>query len=231
VAQFDVGANFLQYGAARLGIAIGGQRFTQQSGSVLFPTSGSTNIRAAIFDLKLDQFSGVSFPTGGWGATGKLYSQLASLGGDDPFNRWEAVAGAAYSVGVHTFELAASAGGKLGSNPIPVYEQFELGGFLRLSGLAPGQIRTQDFQFARLGYRTKLADIPLFEGVYFGASLEAGRARPVVPVWNGERVDGKVTIPAGAVYLGIDSPLGPLYLGFGYSSRDNSAVYLFLGRR
>jgi len=123
-----------------------------------------------------------------------------------------------------------SAGGKLGSNPITIYDQFELGGFLKLSGLAPGQIRTQDYQFVRLGYRTKLADIPLFEGMYFGASLEAARARPFIPVWRGEFVEDKVTIPAGALYVGIDSPLGPLYLGFGYSSRDQSAVYLYLGR-
>jgi NTE family protein len=230
VAQFDVGANFLQYGQARLGLAIGERRFSQQSGSVVLPSGGTTNIRAAIFDLKLDQLSGVNFPTGGWAGEGTLYSQLSSLGGDNPYNRWRAAAATAFSAGAHTFELAASAGGKLGSNPIPVYDQFELGGFLKLSGLAPGQIRTQDYQFARLGYRTKLADIPLFEGVYFGASLEAGRARPVVPVWKGEVVDGKVTIPAGSVYVGIDSPLGPLYLGVGYSSRDNTAVYLYLGR-
>ena len=51
-------------------------------------------------------------------------------------------AGFAQSVGRHTFELAASAGGKLGNDPIPIYDRFELGGFLRLSGLAPGQLRT-----------------------------------------------------------------------------------------
>jgi NTE family protein len=230
LVQFDVGANFLQYGQARLGLALGERRFSQQSGSFTLPSSGTTNIRAAVFDLKLDQFSGVNFPTGGWGADVKLYSQLAALDGDSPYNRWRAGAGAAFSAGVHTFEVTASAGGKLGSNAIPAYDQFELGGFLRLSGLAPGQIRTQEYEFARLGYRTKLADIPLFEGIYFGVSLEAARARPVVPLWRGEIVQGKVTIPAGSVYVGVDSPLGPLYLGFGYSSRDNSAVYLYLGR-
>jgi len=230
VAQIDVGANFLQYGAARLGLAMGGRRFSQQSGSPLFPSSGSTNIRAAILDVKLDQLAGASFPADGWAAQARLYSQLESLGADDEYSRWNASAVAASSIGRHTFELGVAAGGKLGSDPIPLYDQFELGGFLRLSGLAPGQIRTQDFQFARLGYRTKLADIPLFEGMYFGASLEAARARPVIPVWRGERVNGKVTVPAGALYVGIDSPLGPLYLGFGYSNRDSSAVYLFLGR-
>jgi NTE family protein len=230
VVQFDVGANFLQYGQARLGVALGERRFSQQSGSVALPSSGTTNIRAAVFDLKLDQFTGVNFPTGGWGAGANLYSQLSALGGDNPYNRWRAGVGAAVSAGRHTFELGVSAGGKLGSDPIPVYDQFELGGFLKLSGLAPGQIRTQDYQFVRLGYRTKLADIPLFEGMYFGASLEAARARPFIPVWRGEFVEDKVTIPAGALYVGIDSPLGPLYLGFGYSSRDNAAVYLYLGR-
>jgi NTE family protein len=230
VAQLDVGANFLQYGQARLGLVVGERRFSQQSGSVLLPSSGTTNIRAATFGLKLDQLAGTNFPTAGWGAEARLYSELASLGADTPFNLWKAGAGAAFSAGRHTFELGAQAGGKWGSNSIPVTDQFELGGFLRLSGLAPGQMRTQEFEFARLGYRTKLADIPLFEGMYFGASLEAARARPVIPVWRGEVVTGKVTIPAGAVYVGIDSPLGPLYLGFGYSSRDNSAVYLYLGR-
>jgi NTE family protein len=230
VAQFDVGANFLQYGQARLGLAIGERRFSQRSGSFLFPESGTTNIRAAVFDLKLDQFAGVNFPTGGWGADVKLYSQLDALGGENPYNKWRAGAGAAVSTGRHTFDVTASAGGKVGSRGIPVYDQFELGGFLKLSGLAPGQIRTEEYQFARLGYRTKLADIPLFEGMYFGASLEVARARPVVPIWRGERVEGNVTIPAGALYVGIDSLLGPLYLGFGYSSRDNAAVYLFLGR-
>ncbi|MGZ8273670.1 MAG: patatin-like phospholipase family protein [Burkholderiaceae bacterium] len=230
VVQFDVGANFLQYGQARLGLALGERRFSQQSGSVTLPASGTTNIRAAVFDLKLDQFTGVNFPTGGWGADARLYSQLDALGGDNPYNKWRAGAGAAFSAGAHTFDVAASAGGEMGSRGIPVYDQFQLGGFLKLSGLAPSQIRTEEYQFARLGYRTKLADIPLFEGIYFGASLEAARARPVIPVWRGKPVDGKVTIPAGSLYVGVDSPLGPLYLGLGYSSRDNSAVYLFLGR-
>jgi NTE family protein len=49
-------------------------------------------------------------------------------------------------------------------------------------------------------------------------------------VWQGERVDGYLDVFAGSVYLGLDSPLGPLYVGFGYANRDNRAIYLFLGR-
>jgi NTE family protein len=197
---------------------------------VLFPATGTTNLRAAIFDLKLDQLAGANFPTGGWGARVRNYSQLGSLGAEDPYNKWSASAIGAVSAGRHTFEAGIAAGGKWGTNSIPVYDQFELGGFLKLSGLAPSQIRTQDYEYARLGYRTKLAEIPLFEGMYFGAALEVARAKPVVPVWKGETLSGPAVIPAGALYVGIDSPIGPLYLGYGYANRENTAIYLFLGR-
>ena len=125
-----------------------------------------------------------------------------------------------------------TAGGKVGSNDIPLYDQFNLGGFLYLSGLQRQQIKTQDFQFGRLVYRTKLADIPFFEGMYLGGSVEAARAEAAdrVLAEQASRVDGYLNIYAGSVFLGFDSPLGPLYVGFGYANRNNSAVYLFLGR-
>jgi NTE family protein len=123
-----------------------------------------------------------------------------------------------------------TSGGKIGSNDIAAYDLFNLGGFLYLSGLQRQQLKTEEFVFGRLVYRTKLADIPFFEGIYVGASAEVARLKPVIPIWQGEPVDGYLTVPAGAVYLGIDSPLGPLYVGLGYANRDNRAIYLFLGR-
>ena len=202
----------------------------KQGGSFALPSSGSINVRAVSFGLRLDQLEGANFPTSGWAAEAKAYSSLADLGAEQPYNRWNASASAAFSSGRHTLEISAFAADRWGAKPIPVYDQFELGGFLRLSGLAPGQIRTQQVEFARLGYRTKLADIPLFEGMYFGASLEGARATPVIPIWKGKLVTEPVIIPAGALYVGIDSPLGPLYLGFGYASGANRAVYIYLGR-
>jgi NTE family protein len=49
-------------------------------------------------------------------------------------------------------------------------------------------------------------------------------------VWNGNQAGSRLTVPAGALYVGIDSPLGPLYLGYGFANADNHAVYLFVGR-
>ena len=36
--------------------------------------------------------------------------------------------------------------------------------------------------------------------------------------------------PSGGVYLGVDSPVGPIYLGSGWGEHHEQAFYFFLGR-
>ena len=100
---------------------------------------------------------------------------------------------------------------------------------MNLSGLSRGQLRSDRFLFGRLIYRSKIANAP-FEGVNVGVSLEAARLQPLIPIWRGKQVNGDLTVGAGSLFVGVDSPLGPLYVGFGYANRDNIAVYLYLGR-
>jgi len=230
VAQFDVGANIVQYGDARVGIQYGYRSFELLSGGLLFPARGHTSIGALTAQLRLDRLDNLNFTHDGYRLDARVYSSLNALGADDEYSYWTALLGGAQTWGRHTIEGLVTSGGRIGNNDIPVYDQFNLGGFLYLSGLQRQQLKTQEFVFGRLVYRTKLADIPLFEGIYVGASAEAARLKPLIPVWQGERVDGYLNVLAGSVYLGIDSPLGPLYVGFGYANRDNRAIYLYLGR-
>jgi NTE family protein len=230
VAQFDVGANIIEYGEVRLGAAYGRRTFELQSGGFLFPSRLATSIGAIEGVARFDRLDSVNFPHRGYFASAGVYSSLSALGADDEYTKWEARLNGAATWGRHTVEGLVTAGGKVGSNDIAIYDQFNLGGFLYLSGLQRQQIKTQDFTFGRLVYRTKMGDIPFFEGVYLGASAEAARTKLLIPVWNGEPVDGYLNVLAGSVFLGVDSPLGPLYVGFGYSSKENRAVYLFLGR-
>ncbi len=230
VAQIDVGANIIEYGEVRLGAVYGRRTFELQSGGFLFPSRLATSIGAIEGVARFDRLDSVNFPHRGYFASAGVYSSLSALGADDEYTKWEARLNGAATLGRHTLEALVTAGGKFGSNDIAVYDQFNLGGFLYLSGLQRQQIKTQDFQFGRLVYRTKMGDIPFFEGVYLGASAEAARVKPLIPIWNGRPVDGYLNVQAGSVFLGVDSPLGPLYVGFGYSSKENSAIYLFLGR-
>jgi NTE family protein len=60
---------------------------------------------------------------------------------------------------------------------------------------------------------------------YLGVSFEAGN------VWQkrSQMSFGDARKDA-SVFLGLDTPIGPVYLGTGYEERGSAAFYLFLGR-
>ncbi len=230
IAALDLGANIIQYGDARIGLRYGYTSFELLSGIPQFPARRNTNIGAVNAQLTLDRLDSLNFTHSGYRVLAQAYSSMSALGADDEYAYWRGLASGAKTWGAHTVEGLVTAGNRIGGSDIPPYDLFNLGGFLYLSGLQRQQLKTQDFVFGRLVYRTKLAAIPFFEGIYVGASAEAARLKPEVPVWEGERVDGYLNVTAGSLYFGLDSPLGPLYVGFGYANRDNKAIYLFLGR-
>ncbi len=229
-AQLDLGANIIEYGEVRLGAVYGRRSFELQSGSLLFPGRLSTSIGGVEGVARFDRLDSVNFPHSGYFASAGIYSSLSALGADDVYTKWEARLNGAATWGRHTLEALVTAGGKVGSNDIALYDQFNLGGFLYLSGLQRQQIKTQDFQFGRLIYRTKLADFTFFEGMYLGGSVEMARVVPLTEFSPSKPADVRTNIYAGSLFFGFDSPLGPLYVGYGYADRNNSAVYLFLGR-
>jgi NTE family protein len=104
---------------------------------------------------------------------------------------------------------------------------FGLGGFLNLSGTPIGAVSgSQAAIFSGLAYY-RMGDLPraLGRAWYVGVSLEAGNA------WA-RRSDMRFSDlrKAGSVFVGLDSILGPLYLGWGHTFGGDSAFYLFLGR-
>ena len=102
---------------------------------------------------------------------------------------------------------------------------FQWGGFLQQSGYRTGALVGESIEFGRLIYYNKLSRQTLLEGLYAGISLEAGRVRePIVP----GNSDG--LLKSAALFLALDTPLGPLYVAYGRTSSGLSSYYLFLGR-
>jgi NTE family protein len=105
---------------------------------------------------------------------------------------------------------------------------FSLGGFLSLSGTPVGAVSgSQAVMFSGLVYYRLGTVLPRTIGrhLYAGFSLEAGDAwRSTSDVRFGELKK------AASVFLGLDSIIGPMYLGWGHTFGGNSAFYLFLGR-
>ncbi|MCC5860525.1 MAG: patatin-like phospholipase family protein [Gammaproteobacteria bacterium] len=101
-----------------------------------------------------------------------------------------------------------------------------LGGLANLSGYGERQLAgpqvflARSLLMRRMGDTQQLFSLP----TYLGVSLEAGN------VWE-QRADFSFDdlIYAGALYLGISTPLGPVFLGYGRSSEGSSAIYLNFG--
>lgn len=114
-------------------------------------------------------------------------------------------------------------------------EQFSLGGFLNLSGYAPGSLFGSQIQFGSLAYLYRLNQPQISfinTPLYLGTSLERGRVRK--DVFGASGSDATNWLWAGSVFLGWDTPLGPLYFGVGMaenrSSGHSEAVYLSFGQ-
>jgi NTE family protein len=103
---------------------------------------------------------------------------------------------------------------------------FPLGGLFNLSGTPVGAIQgSQVDAIAGLAYwRMGQLRGALGGDWYAGFSLEAGRA------WRRGDADRGDVHKAAAIFLGLDSLIGPLYFAFGKTFSGDSSFYLFLGR-
>ena len=220
----DLGRDMGQYGQARLGIRAGVIKPSLAIGSPsMSPGAGSIAEGAFTASLLLDKLDSVAFPTDGWLVNASLYSSNSSLGAHDAYTKWDTRGTYVHSFGASTFSITGVANGLL-DGTLPKYDQNQWGGFLRQSGLRLGQLTGESLTFGRLMYYNKLIDYRMFDGLYAGFSLEAGRMRnPLVP---GNTED---LIKSAAVFLATDSPVGPIYFGYGRSSEGDGSFYLYLG--
>ncbi len=128
----------------------------------------------------------------------------------------------AFSRGKNSFAVNYEIGYSF-DDKAPFERWFRLGGLGRLSGLAPDQLSGRQIGFASLTYRRRINDLDLFK-VYAGVSMEAGN------VWNfGNEMGFDDLRYSGSLFLGVDSPIGPVYFAVGHSDNGDNAVYFYVG--
>jgi NTE family protein len=101
-----------------------------------------------------------------------------------------------------------------------------LGGFLNLSGYSERSLHgNQSFLGRAVLYRrTGNLDALFSTPIFIGMSLEAGNT------WqNKNDVSMGSLIYAGSIFAGVQSPLGPVFLGLGHAAGGHTAVYLSFG--
>ncbi|MBN8741637.1 MAG: hypothetical protein BGP24_17330 [Lysobacterales bacterium 69-70] len=101
-----------------------------------------------------------------------------------------------------------------------------LGGLANLSGYTENQIIANQIALGRIVYYRRLTDATrlISVPVYLGGSLEAGG------YWfSREAISRDDLIGAGSVFVGVDTFLGPMFLGFGHAEGGNNSFYLSFG--
>ncbi|MBS0394650.1 MAG: patatin-like phospholipase family protein [Proteobacteria bacterium] len=225
----EFGREFSDWGELRAGIrhVAGSTQLRIGAPTVAIPESTTFRQGGYFVRMSFDRLDSVDFPRRGELFTLEWDAQRAALGADSDADAATLDWLVARSAGRHTLIFWTGAGSALSGRP-GVQNYFPLGGFLNLSGVTAAALSGPHFGVARLVYLRKIGsgsdglfDVP----TYLGLSAEAGN------VWQQRGEASFASLRKdGAGFVGLETPLGPLYLGVGYDQAGSMSYYLFLGR-
>jgi NTE family protein len=110
-----------------------------------------------------------------------------------------------------------------------VNNTFNLGGWLRLSGLGTDELIGERYVLTNLIYYLRLKSInfgSLSSRIYVGFSAEAGNCYAA-----GDAITRGSLLYSGSVFLGGRTLLGPVYLAYARAEDGRSRAYLNIGGR
>jgi NTE family protein len=192
------------------------------TGVLDFPLDDDVNIGELVFEYRYDSLDSLWFPT--QGAFQRVDYRFAreALGASRDYEQAGATGSLAFSRGKNTFLMNYEAGYSF-DDAAPIERWFRLGGLGRLSGLVPDQLSGRQMGLFTLAYYRRLNDIDILP-VYAGVSLETGN------VWHySDDISFSDLRTSGSVYAGAETPLGPVYLAWGYSKGGDNTFYFYLG--
>ena len=188
----------------------------------------STSFNEGFYDIKysFDSLDNVYFPHSGEDIALSVRQYEPGLGSDERYRQWEFKLDKALSSGPDTWILGGRYGRTLDTANV-VTSSFLLGGARQLSGFREDAISGQNISLMRAVYYRRLTPrsyLPFDFPLYAGASLERGRA------WNNDNEFDSGYINAASIFIGFDTPLGPLNFSYGFNDDDQKALYLNLGQ-
>ncbi len=182
-----------------------------------FPFDGGE----AFVELALDRLDDRYLPMRGGYSSLKYTVSAEELGADLDFEQLQFSVFGSRTFGRHNILLGGTFNTSLDDN-IPIYAYFTGGGFMNMSGYEPNSLVGSHFGMIAAGYRYQVVQNGLMPG-FVGATLEYGNAAE-----NRKDIfaDGRLN---GSVYFAYRSPLGPIYLGLGWSEERAALIFLRLG--
>jgi NTE family protein len=221
----DVGVNLRSYLEMKAGIQTRIVSAEPDIGATTLPEFD--NIVSSGFRAKMDydQLDDHKFPTQGVKSFVDFFHSEKGLGSDVNYNKIEYGMAKATTLKNKHILIGILKGGVSLNNETPFYDWFTLGGFLNLSGLGENQLRGQHKGLGQLIYFYEIADPTGFvDHVYLGGSFETGN------VWADSSDIWTDPLFGGSAFIGVDTMLGPLYLGYGMAEGNDGRAYLYLGK-
>lgn len=214
-----LGAHAGLYGPVRAGWVHRRRLYSPDVGDPTLPkadvTYGGWQVRA-----DFDQFDRLYFPTRGWAAQLSWFQspQMNYARADADVRGAHAIGGTVFNA---RLRYTASPQGAL-----PVYDAGSLGGFLNMTAFAKDQIIGDDIRYVGISAERILGRLPigLRGDMRIGLAFELAR---VGYRYSETELDG--IINSAALYVGGETPFGPIYLGFGHSTSGISNLFLFIG--
>ena len=222
----DLGAGRVlgRWGEARVGL----RRFAGEADQRIGDPAASNfdfDSAEAYLRLSYDTLDNRNWPHQGVLAAWEWIESVEALGADTDFSQSLLRGG-----GAHTWDRNTVFGGLEFDYTVdgtaPVQNRFRIGGFTMLSGFTQDQLSGQQVLLLRSGYYRRLGNIQWLPA-YAGFSLEYGN---VFEDRSDISLSPDDALLGGSVFLGLDTILGPVYLGYGHAEQGNDSVYLYLGR-
>jgi NTE family protein len=148
------------------------------------------------------------------------------LGASSDFEQVRGSLGVPLTWDVNTLLLQGEVG--YSSDDLSPERSYSLGGFLDVSGYEQSSLVADNYWVSRTMLFRRIAEggSSLFQfGGYVGGTFEYASLRSEIP-----GIGDSPGIIAGSIFVGADTPLLPIYLGFGMSDESEKSVYLAVGR-
>ncbi len=218
--DLSLGLNFDLLGQVRLGWRESKVSSELETGLAFAAVQPERSSGGWLVSLDMDRLDRLYFPSSGWAAKGIWFG--AERRG---YSRLALEARAAWPW--HDYVLAGRASWVASPRgQLPLSEAGRLGGFLNLTGFASGQLLGDDVAYGHLRAERIIGRLPLgLRGdMRLGVALETGRvAQPYALQKRGGWLQSL------ALYLGGETPLGPVYVGVGRGTGGSTNAYLFIG--
>jgi NTE family protein len=181
---------------------------------------------AFVTEFLIDTLDNVKFPHRGMLVTATYVNSTSWLGGDNDIDTLQIGGYHPVTWGRNTLGFIyrfATVNNELPSDR----GLFQLGGFTNMTAYQPGQLSGNHGGTLGAMYYYRLGGIRMLTqtSFYVGGVLEAGNG------WN-QRSDMSFhdLHTSASIFIGADTFLGPIYLGYGVGDDGNSAAFLYIGQ-